>query len=216
MAAHAGLGAESWDDLFNFLDPKRREISGPDRDSEAERKYAEVMRKLVCFFASRRCANPEDLAMETMLRVASKCRDVDVSSFSDRVGYFYGVARNVVHETHRSLLREARGQEVFKQELMHLPTPDPDAWKHTDAVQSCLERCMGRLSEQGRRLIVHYYAKEGSAKIASHRELASELGKSVNALRIEVHRIRKTLQQCVFTCLRPQRRAEGRGAILPT
>ena len=84
-----GLGAESWDELFNFLDPKRKQSTSPSRDAEAEARCAEIMRKLVCFFASRRCANPEDLATETVLRVASKCAEVDVSSFADRVGYFY-------------------------------------------------------------------------------------------------------------------------------
>lgn len=121
--ASPGLGAESWDDLFNFLDPQRRNASGPNRDKDAESRCAEIMRKLVCFFASRRCANPEDLATETILRVASKCRDVDVSSFTDRVGYFYGVARNVVHEVHRSGQRESRARESFAQELMNVAPP---------------------------------------------------------------------------------------------
>ena len=196
-----GLGAESWDELFNFLDPKRKQSTSPNRDVEAEARCAEIMRKLVCFFASRRCANPEDLATETVLRVASKCAEVDVSSFADRVGYFYGVARNVVHEVHRSGQRESRARESFAQELTNVAPPDPDAWQHEEAVQACLQRCLGKLPESARKLILRYYTKEGSQKIAAHRALADEVGKSVNALRIEAHRIRKTLQQCVFSCL---------------
>ena len=199
--ASPGLGAESWDDLFNFLDPQRRNASGPNRDKDAESRCAEIMRKLVCFFASRRCANPEDLATETILRVATNCRDVDVSSYTDRVGYFYGVARNVVHEVHRSGQRESRARESFIQEVTKLAPPDPDAWKHAEAVRACLERCLGKLPQSARQLILRYYTNEGSQKIASHRALADELGKSVNALRIEAHRIRKTLQECMFSCL---------------
>ena len=34
----------------------------------------------------------EDLAVESVLRVAAKCGDVDASGYQDRIGYFYGVA----------------------------------------------------------------------------------------------------------------------------
>jgi RNA polymerase sigma factor (sigma-70 family) len=199
--ARRGLGAESWEELYNFLDPKRKHTTGSNRDTEAEARCAEIMRKLVCFFGSRRCANPEDLATETVIRVASKCVEVDVSSYADRVGYFYGVARNVVHEVQRSGQRESRARESFARELMNIAPPDPEAWEQAEAVQACLQRCLGKLPESGRKLILQYYTKEGSEKIASHRALAVEVGKSVNALRIEAHRIRKTLQQCVFSCL---------------
>ena len=202
MASQGGLGAESWDALFDFLDPARAAATGPDRDRLAESKCAEIMRKLVIFFASRRFANAEDLAMETVLRVASKCRDVDVSSYADRVGYFYGVARNVVHEAHRSGQRESRVYELFAQEFPGFTSPDTDAWKDAEAAQSCLERCLATLPDHARKLILRYYSNEGASKVTEHRALAGELGKSVNALRIEAHRIRKTLQQCVFACVR--------------
>ena len=200
MAWQSGLGAESWEELFNFLDPNRAAATGADRNREAETRCAEIIRKLVIFFAGRRCANPEDLAMETVLRVASKCREVDVSSYADRVGYFFGVARNVVHEQHRSGRRESKVLESFLREVSGT-APDPDAWKRAEAAQSCLERCVATLPDHARELILRYYSNEGAAKVAAHRALADEFGKSVNALRIEAHRIRKILQQCVFNCL---------------
>jgi RNA polymerase sigma factor (sigma-70 family) len=200
MSWQAGLGSESWEELFNFLDPNRAAATGPDRNRIAEDKCLEILRKLVFFFAGRRCANAEDLAMETILRVAARCRDVDVSSYGDRVGYFFGVARNVVHEEHRSGLRESKVLESFLREISRTPA-DPDAWKDAESAQSCLEHCIATLPDAARRLILRYYSNEGTAKVTAHRALADELGKSVNALRIEVHRIRKTLQQCVLYCL---------------
>ena len=200
MARSGDLAVESWEEFFNFLDPNRAAATGPDRNREAEDRCAEIIRKLVFFFAGRRCANPEDLAMETVLRVASKCRDVDVSSYADRVGYFFGVARNVVHEQHRSVLRESKALESFLREISRTPA-DPEAWKQTEAAQSCLERCVATLPDHARQLILRYYSNQGAAKVTAHRALADELGKSVNALRIEAHRIRKMLQQCVFDCL---------------
>jgi RNA polymerase sigma factor (sigma-70 family) len=199
MASQSGLDEESWEELFNFLDPKRAVSTAPDRNRAAEDLCAEILRKLVFFFAGRRCPNPEDLAMETILRVASKCRDVDVSSYTERVGYFFGVARNVVHEQHRSGLRESRGLESFLREISRT-TADPEAWKDTETAQSCLERCLATLPDHARQLILRYYASTGAAKVTAHRALADEFAKSVNALRIEAHRIRKTLQQCVFSC----------------
>lgn len=200
MARQGGLGEESWEDLFNFLDPNRAAATGPDRNRVAEERCAEIMRKLVYFFAGRRCANPDDLAMETVLRVAARCRDVDVSPYADRAGYFFGVARNVVHEEHRSGLRESKGLASFLQELSRAPA-DPDAWKDAEAAQSCFERCVATLPDHARQLILRYHSEAGAAKVSAHRALADELGKSVNALRIEAHRIRKTLQHCVFQCL---------------
>jgi RNA polymerase sigma factor (sigma-70 family) len=204
MAARARLAPESWDDLFDFLDPKHHDATGPDRDREAEAKCVEIMRKLVCFFASRHCANAEDLAMETILRVAAKCREVDVSNYNDRLGYFYAVARNLVYETRRESLRESTRRESMRQELVRQPIPDPEAWTRKEAVHRCLELCMSKLAPRARQLIVQYHQEGGTAKIASHQMLADEFGKSRNALRIEVYRIRKTLQQCVFGCLRPE------------
>jgi RNA polymerase sigma factor (sigma-70 family) len=201
MAWPGSLGPESWDALFDFLDPGRR-AAGPDRDREAEHRCAEILRKLACFFASRRCANPEDLALETILRVASKCRDIDVSSYADRVGYFYGVARNVIHEVQRSGQRESRAYKSFAQEFPGIALPDPDAWTRAETARSCLERCLDTLPAQAKQLILRYHSNEGAAKVTAHRALAEEIGKSVNALRIEAHRIRRTLQQCVFSCLR--------------
>lgn len=194
------LGEESWEELFNFLDPKRAASAATDRNREAEDLCAEILRKLVFFFAGRRCPNPEDLAMETILRVASKCRDVDVSLYADRVGYFFGVARNVVHEQHRSGLRQSRALEAFLREISRTPA-DPDAWKDAETAQSCLERCLTTLPDHARQLILRYYSNAGAAKVTAHKALADEFAKSVNALRIEAHRIRKTLQQCVFSCM---------------
>ena len=48
---------------------------------------------------------------------------------------------------------------------------------------------MATLPAEARRLILSYYGGETGA-IAGHRELARQLGKSANALRIEIHQSR--------------------------
>jgi RNA polymerase sigma factor (sigma-70 family) len=204
-APERGLLTEgAWERLLDFLDPSRRGKDGVDRDAEAEARYLEMVRRLVCFFAGRGCRDAEDLAIESVLRVAAKCGEVDASAYQDRAGFFYGVARNVLHEWWRDAQRESTRRESFRRELSRLGVPNPQSWRRKEAVHRCLELCLRELSQRARRLIVRYYGEQGVAKIESHRRLADESGKSVNALRIEVHRIRSVLRECVVGCMAPR------------
>ena len=201
MTQRASLNADSWDALFDFLDSARPARQGPDRDREAEARYSEIVRKLVFFFAGRGCGDAEDLALETVLRVARKCREIAGTEYEDRTGYFYGVARNVLHEWQRDSRRDLTRRESLKQDIA---VPAQQSWTEKEAVHACLDKCVTELPQETRHLIQTYYSLEKAAKIDSHRKLAEGLGKSVNALRIEVHRIRKTLRACVFACMQAE------------
>jgi RNA polymerase sigma factor (sigma-70 family) len=203
VAQRASLDADSWDALFDFLDAARPAKQGADRDREAEARYVEITRKLVFFFTGRACGDAEDLALETILRVARKCRQIG-TDYEDRTGYFYGVARNVLHEWQRDSRRESTKREFLRQELDLPAMPAVQSWMEQEAVHACLDKCVTELPQQTRHLIQSYYSSEKAAKIDSHRRLAEGLGKSVNALRIEVHRIRKTLRACVFACMQAE------------
>lgn len=198
------LSSESWENLFDFLDPARPGKRGPGRNAEAEARFAEITRKLVYFFASRSCRDAEDLATETTLRVAAKCTELSGLGFADRIGYFYGVARNVLHEWQRDAKREWTVREAAGQDPTLVPAPGTEHRANEEKEHQCLEQCMGRLTRGARRLILEYYGSDKAAKIVSHRELAKTFGKSLNALRIEVHRIRNTLRQCVVDCVHPE------------
>jgi len=194
------LTAESWDALFDFLDPSRPKRRGRDRDAEAEGRFLEITRKLVYFFAGRGCRDSEDLAAETMLRVAGKCAALAGAGFSDPIAYVYGVARNVLHEW----LREARTELTSRGSALKDPTllsASDTEHRRNEEEHQCLETCMARLATGARRLILNYYGADKAAKITCHRELAEQFGKSLNALRIEVHRIRNTLRRCVLECM---------------
>jgi RNA polymerase sigma factor (sigma-70 family) len=201
------LHAQTWEDLLDFLDPDRPGKRGPGRDSEAEAGYLETLRKLVCFFAGRGCRDAEDMAMECLLRVAAKCAGLDASARANRAAYFYGVARNVLHEWWRREQRDSRRRDSLRLELGRAGWPDGQAWSRKERVHTCLDRCMEKLTPRARQLVLDYYGEQGAAKFEAHRKLADELGKSVNALRIDVHRIRATLRQCVGGCVQ-----EGGGA----
>jgi RNA polymerase sigma factor (sigma-70 family) len=198
------LTPQSWDALFDFLDPTRAAKTGPDRNAAAEAKCLEITRKLTLFFASRSCGDADDLAAETILRVAGKAAEVTRSTGEDPLGYFFGVARNVHLEWLRDARREMKKRESAARDLALVAVPDVRAWRNDEAVHRCLDQCMATLNRTARRLLMSYYSEERSAKIERHRQLAVEFGKSVNALRIEVHRIRKLLRRCVVGCVQPE------------
>src|SRR5829696_6063126 len=78
---------------FNFL------LSWLDPDpSRAGEKYEAIRRKLITFFTARRCLQAEELADETINRVALKAHEVAPGYVGNPSLYFYGVARKVFHE----------------------------------------------------------------------------------------------------------------------
>ena len=127
---------------------------------------------------------------------------MDRSGYADCTGYFYGVARNVLHEWQRRASADAEGRESLRAEIGRLPVPDAGAWAETELVHRFLASCLSKLGEQARGLLLSYYSESGAAKIDHHRALAVTAGKTVNSLRIEVHRIRKAVRECLFDRLR--------------
>ena len=57
------------------------------------------------------------------------------------------------------------------------------------------------ISLVGQNLILRYYEGEGREKIDNRLELAAKLKIPLNALRIRVHRIKRTLEDCIAECL---------------
>ncbi len=204
--------ANAWQNLFDFLEPPgryrpsadrgERDASGrlrkgaPTRRERAHARYEEIFCKLTAFFDARGCDDSEGCASETILRVAAKCGNVELTGDAKPMSYFYGCARNVMHEVYKDWKRKQRRQR----ELLMLPTPEPSELK--EIRQQCLESCMrAKLVEEERELILDYYRGERGAKIERRVELAGKYEKSLNALRIETFRIRKKLQPCVSECL---------------
>lgn len=168
----------------NFLDW----LSG-DRE-QAGRKYEEIRRKLIKIFTCRGCTVSEDLADETINRVARKVQQIKDTYVGDPAHYFYGVAHNV----HLEYLRK-------RAEVMPAPLPAPAPSDETEQEFDCLEQCMQALPSQHRELVLQYYQEEKRAKIDHRKQLARSLGIELNALRIRAHRIRVSLQDCVRQCL---------------
>jgi DNA-directed RNA polymerase specialized sigma24 family protein len=180
-----GLTPASLEALLAFLDPDRE---------RAGELYETIRRKLVRMFEWRGFGNADDLADETINRVARRITEgIEVRS-SDPYGYFCGVAHLVSKEVARRSARERVLQEQADWPQTAFPEEPDD-----DDRLACLRNCLGELPEDQRRLVLRYHQEDDH--IRSRQILSQELGLPMNALRIRVHRIRRKLEDCVRECL---------------
>jgi DNA-directed RNA polymerase specialized sigma24 family protein len=154
---------------------------------EAGRKYEDIRRRLIKIFTCRGSHNPEDLADETINRVAKRIEEIVGTYSGDPALYFYGVANKVHLESLRN--------------RAPAPPAPPAPSQEIEQEFECLEHCMGKLDRSSRELVLQYYREEKRAKIDHRRMLAEQLGIALNALRIRAHRIRAALRECVSDCL---------------
>jgi len=184
-----GLTTESFEALLRRLAPNR---------DRAGQIYEEIRDRLVRLFEWRGCANTEELADETINRVARRLAEGVEVGPNRELSYFVGVAHLVYSEVVR---REARRKIA----LARQPVPPCTAAPTEESPRlDCLHRCLETLSPQQRHLVLSYHAVDAST--ASSQALSKELGLPVNALRIRVHRLCRKLQTCVERCLETPRR----------
>lgn len=162
-------------------------LLAPQRDAAVER-YVAIWRGLVKMFASRRCPEAEDLADETMFRVARKARTLK-NYKGDFALYIYRVGRFIYLEWLRRIRREP-------------PDPPPPPPPPDEEAYACLDECLRRLPGDDREIAALYYLHEGRRRIDNRRRLAEKFGLSANALRIKAHKLRAQLKECIEECLR--------------
>ena len=179
-ASGSELTQEAFEQLLAFLSPDRE---------KAGRRYEEIRLKLVKIFTCRGCMTPEDLADETINRVAKKVAEIGKTYVGDPALYFCGVARKVFLESVRK--RPERR-----------PLPKMESSEDKELEYECLDQCMQKLTPRSRELILEYYRGEKGDKISQRKELARQWGVGPNALRIRAHRIRNNLHTCVLECFK--------------
>ncbi len=185
------LTRESFDVLLAQLDP--------DRERAGER-YEIIRRKLIRLFEWRGCAAPEDLADETINRVARRIAEGVQLRSADPYGYFCGVAHLLFKEVLRRAAREQRARDSSGELLLPTALPVVPEDEPGDPHLDCLRQCLAALPQDQRDLVLHYY--QGESNIRHRKTLSQELGIPMNALRIRVHRVRRKLESCLDDCLR--------------
>jgi hypothetical protein len=174
-----GPSKEAFEKLLHWLDT--------DRDKAGE-KYETIRLRLIRIFAARGCRDCEDLADETINIVASRIDWLIENFEGDKALYFYGVAKNVY--------------KVYLKRKPPPPLPPPPDKTDIERQCSCLEECLKQhLTMADRTLVLQYHEKEKQEKIRLRKQMAGELGITINALRIRVHHLHARLRPCIEQCL---------------
>jgi DNA-directed RNA polymerase specialized sigma24 family protein len=167
--------------------------------------YLEMRRRLVWYFDRRNRLTPEDLADETLNRIARTLEESGTIGIRPPARYCYVIARFV-------LLEDLRKKEHTHVRIDEPRAPEPVArfGARPDEVVDehlvrerrlqCLERCLDKLKPDQRELIVEYYRDAARDRIQRRRALANKLGISMNALAVRACRIRDALEACVGGC----------------
>jgi DNA-directed RNA polymerase specialized sigma24 family protein len=179
------LTQDAFDQFLSLLDLDR------DRAGEI---YETLRRNLVHMFIWRGCRDPEAHADETINRVIRKVDEGE--EVRDVIAYAHGVARMLLLEIFKKQEREPIGID----ELPPLAAQPAEQDESENGVL-CLRRCLNRLPEESRQLIVLYYQGERGAKIENRKRLAESLRITLNALRYRAFDLRQRLQGCIERCL---------------
>lgn len=169
-------------------------------DSRGER-YLDIHDRLVHYFARRNGPAPDDLADETLNRVARRLEEngsiVDVVP----ARYCYIVAKFVLLESLRLRDRQpgmAWGGDHDVEGVR--TTPTDDTAEERERTFACLERCLDACTPSERDLILAYYQAQSGSTSASRKQLVERLGLTANSLAIRACRIRSRLESCVRAC----------------
>lgn len=159
----------------------------------------EIRRRLVAYFDRKNCRMPDELADETLNRVARKLEELGELETETPAKYCYVTARFIFLED----LRERAKDQQLRGELLHQSADPPGELIPEETTQrrmDCLRQCAAKLEQTNRQLILGYYVGDQQVKIANRRALARDLGITPNALSIRACRIREKLEQCVREC----------------
>jgi len=190
------LAASAFQRFLSWLD------QGVDSGGET---YLEMRRRLVFYFDRKNCLSPDDLADETLRRVALRLEEEGEITGKSPAHYCYIVASFLFLEYQRWPARKhvsLGNPSEFGDVASRLAAPSqPDSSAEAQTLRlRCLEDCLQGLGRGDRDLIVEYYRGEQRVKIQRRRTLAARLGLTPNALSIRACRIRAGLEACVRTC----------------
>jgi DNA-directed RNA polymerase specialized sigma24 family protein len=166
-------------------------------DGDEERaafRYEELRQKLIVFFSGRDCADGDELADETLDRLTRRLQEGE--RINDVQRFAYGIGRLVLAEWIR--------RSCTRRHLLRRACVTSSTWGTTleaaDGVE-CVRCCASRLAPEDRQLILAYYETAGGEAQRERKALAERHGLSQGALRVRVHRIRRSLETCTRRCM---------------
>jgi DNA-directed RNA polymerase specialized sigma24 family protein len=170
------FGQGIFDNLFRLLEPDAGSV---------EQGFRQCRLKLVEFFAWRHCEDPDNLADETISRLLRNVHNGQEILADNPYSYVYGIASNVFREYLRDKGKAAALIDIEDVREVAAPATEDD----------CKKLCLDQLPQKKRELLATYYLcyedREG---------IAAGLGLTLNALRLQVHRIKHGLKRCMEDC----------------
>jgi DNA-directed RNA polymerase specialized sigma24 family protein len=171
-------------------------LDADDGDRADGAGYVAMHGRLASYFARKGCRTPDELADETLTRVARRLQEEGTIAGVAPAQFCYITARYVWLEHLR--------------DPAHAPPPvtkDPataavseDDEQERERWLACLDTCLAHLDPDDRQIILDYYAGASNERIARRRELVTRLGTTANALAIKASRLRERLRTCVAAC----------------
>lgn len=194
LKKHWTLTGQAFEHLLRWLD------EGTDSGGS---RYLVMRSRLATYFDRKNCNDPDVLADEVLNRVGRRLEEEGNVETDSPAKYCYTVARFVFMEQ----LRSPISREVAIEDLVLKARDDQseEAYER-EAAMKCLERCSGSIDQERSSLIIRYYSGEKGEKIANRKQMADELGVSLNALGIRAFRIRESLEACLTKCLAEKER----------
>lgn len=165
-----------------------------DRD-EAARKYEDMRRRVIIMLECRGCNRAEEIVDEAFDRFVKRLPEILETYQGDPVRYLCVIARNV----HLEYMRKQ--EQPLPDNIDKIPTDGDEPDELEELMHECLERCLNEFDPTNRKLLLAYYEEEKQAKINFRKTLAKTMGIAGNALRLRVHRLRRTLEMCLNECL---------------
>lgn len=187
------LTAEAFEILLKSLDDDR---------GRASAIYEDIRKRLIRQFTANQSLIADEQADEVFNRIARKIFEENfILDKENPYPYFHGTARFILLEYQREKRRKMLGLDDLK--VSEEPTFDPaEAFKiveekmRTAQGLEALKHCREKLSEGEIVLLDKYDLIAGKDKKIIRERLAADFGKSVNALKISVNRIRNRLVIC--------------------
>lgn len=170
-------------------------------NSNGER-YLEMRRRLVAFFDRRNRPAADDLADETFNRIARTLEQTGCILTRPPARYCYVVAKFVLLEDLRRERKHVPLHDTWNADVARgvVRVGPEEGVIVREQRLDCLDRCLQELKAEQRDLIIEYYADARRQKIERRRDLAKQLGITMNGLGIRAWRIRDRLMTCVEGC----------------
>lgn len=169
----------------------------------AGREFEKRRSKLIYYFAGRGCACVEELTDKVFERAAKRLAEGVAIQNLD--AYLFGVAQKVALEHFNNARSEPLPVGDVDEGTLPFEDPERAAEERAHSVKErqrehCMKRCWRRLPEEARKKLVAYFSEAGRLRIENRKRLAQELALSIETLRVEIHRLRAALEECVRAC----------------